>query len=124
MVPFGTKSAPFVQFKQLKNTHGGVLISAKLQAEAYNFNKSDTPPLVFFRFFKLYKWYQIAQITSYFELPGKDNTMFSIEKKVFTRFSYFLHKVFILSTFRNNTSCCFHLLMYFLSNSFKGNFPK
>ena len=28
---------------------------------AYNFTKSNTPPGVFFLFFKLYKWYQIAQ---------------------------------------------------------------
>ena len=26
-----------------------------------NFDKSSTPPWVFFTFFKLYKWYQIAQ---------------------------------------------------------------
>ena len=35
-----------------KNTHGGVLLSVKLQAKS---------PWVFFKFFKLYKWYQIAQ---------------------------------------------------------------
>ena len=28
---------PFVQFKNVKNTHGGVLILVKLQAEACNF---------------------------------------------------------------------------------------
>ena len=36
--------------KNVKNNHGGVLILVKLQAEA---------------FFKLYKWYQIAQRTTY-----------------------------------------------------------
>ena len=29
--------------------------------------KSNTPPWVFFMFFKLYKWYQIAQRTKYVE---------------------------------------------------------
>ena len=28
--------------------------------EAYNFTKVKIPPWVFFTFFKLYKWYQIA----------------------------------------------------------------
>ena len=35
----------------MKITHGGVLL----------FTKSNTPPWVFFTFFKVYKWYQIAQ---------------------------------------------------------------
>ena len=46
----------------MKNTHGGVLILVKLQAEAYNFIKINTLPWVFFAFFKLYKCYQIAQL--------------------------------------------------------------
>ena len=33
----------------------------KLQAEVCNFNKINTPPWVFFLFFKLYRWYQITQ---------------------------------------------------------------
>ena len=37
-----------------------VLLLVKLQILAYNFTKSNTPPLVFFMFFKLCKWYQIA----------------------------------------------------------------
>ena len=40
--------------KNVENTHGGVLILVK-------FTKIDTPPWVFLAFFKLYKWYQIAQ---------------------------------------------------------------
>ena len=35
---------PFVEFKNVKNTHGGVLLLAKLQAKVYNFTKSNTPP--------------------------------------------------------------------------------
>ena len=44
-------------FKNVNNTNEGVLILVKLQA----FTKINTPPWVFFTFFKLYKWYQIAQ---------------------------------------------------------------
>ena len=52
-------------FKNVKNTHGGVLLLIKLQASACNFTKSNTLPGAFFMFFKLYKWYQIAQRTTY-----------------------------------------------------------
>ena len=44
-------------FKNVKNTHGGVLLLLK----ACNFTKSSTPPWVFFTFFTWYKWYQITQ---------------------------------------------------------------
>ena len=46
--------------KNMKDTHGGVLLLVKLQAFS-NFIKSNTPPWVFFTFLKLYKSYQIAQ---------------------------------------------------------------
>ena len=52
-------------FINVKNTHGGVILSVKLQTEACNFTKSITPPWVFFTFFKLYKWCQIAQSITY-----------------------------------------------------------
>ena len=55
---------PCAQFKNVKNIHGGVLLSVKLQAEACNFTKSNTTPWVFFTLFKLYEWYQIAQSTT------------------------------------------------------------
>ena len=49
--------------KNVKNTHGGVLLLVKLvlllgklQAESCNFTKSNTPPWAFFMFFKLHKW--------------------------------------------------------------------
>ena len=54
-------------FKNVKNTHGEVLLLVNFQAKAKarNFTKSNTSPWVFFMFSKLYKWYQIAQrITS------------------------------------------------------------
>ena len=38
---------PFVQFKNVKNTHGGVLFLVK-------FTEINTPPWVFFTFLKLY----------------------------------------------------------------------
>ena len=47
--------------KNVKNTHGGVLILVKLLASACNCTKINNPSRVFFTFFKLCKWYQIAQ---------------------------------------------------------------
>ena len=50
--------------KNLKSTHGGVSHLVKLQASPCNLTKSNTPPwVVFFTFFKLYRWYQIAIIS-------------------------------------------------------------
>ena len=46
--------------KHVKNTDGGELLLVKLQAQAYNLTKTNTPPWVFHMFFKLYKWYQLA----------------------------------------------------------------
>ena len=43
----------------------GLAIYIKQHASARNFTKSNTPPWVSFTFFKLYKWYQIAQNTTY-----------------------------------------------------------
>ena len=45
--------------KSTKNTHGKVLVN--LQIKAFNVTKSNTHPWVFSTFFKLYKWYQVAQ---------------------------------------------------------------
>ena len=45
----------FYNFQNVKNTHGGVLLL-----------NSNTPPSFFFAFFKLYKWYQIAQRITHF----------------------------------------------------------
>ena len=52
-------------FKNLKNIHGEVLLFVKLQARAGNFTEGNNPPWVFFMFFKLYKWYRVAQSISY-----------------------------------------------------------
>ena len=43
--------------KNVENTHGGVLLLATFL--------KNTPPWVLFTFFKLYKWYQIAQRITY-----------------------------------------------------------
>ena len=52
--------------QNVKNTHGGVLPLVKLQLQACNFTKSNTPPWVFLRFlFKLCKWHLITQSVSY-----------------------------------------------------------
>ena len=48
----------FVQFKK-RQKH------PCLQLKACNFTKITTPPWVFFMFFKLYKWYQISQRTTF-----------------------------------------------------------
>ena len=56
--------------KNVKNIHGGVFILINLQASACNFTESNTAPWVFFTFFKLYKWYQIARSVSYRTLPN------------------------------------------------------
>ena len=48
-------------FINIKNTHGGVILSVNVQTEACNFTNSITPPWVFFTFFELYTWYKIAQ---------------------------------------------------------------
>ena len=51
--------------KNVKNTHGRVLLLVKLQVSACNFMKCNTPEWVFFTFFKLYRWYQIVQRVTY-----------------------------------------------------------
>ena len=53
------------KLKTVKNAHGGVLLSVKLQAFSLQLYKSNTLPWVFFTFFKFYKWYQIAQSMTY-----------------------------------------------------------
>ena len=54
---------PFVKFKTREKHHRGVLLLVKLQAKA---------SMGVFTFFKLYKWYQIAQRITY--VCGKTST--------------------------------------------------
>ena len=55
--------AIWCHFYSVKNSHGGALLLLKLKTKA--FTKSNPPPWVFFTFFKLCKWYQIAQRICY-----------------------------------------------------------
>ena len=48
----------FCNLKNVKNTHGWMLLLVKLQV---SFTKSNTPLWVFLAFLTLYKWYQIVQ---------------------------------------------------------------
>ena len=54
--------------KNVKSTHGGVILLVKLQDSVCKFTESITPPWVFFMFIKLDKWYKIAQ-----SVPNVDN---------------------------------------------------
>ena len=60
---------PFVQLKNVKNTHGGVLLLV---------TKSNTPPSGFFTFLKLYKWYQIAQRITYLQFQKFQRKMLTL----------------------------------------------
>ena len=42
-------------FKNVKNTYGGVLLLVKFRLLPWNFTKSNTPPWVFFTLLKLHK---------------------------------------------------------------------
>ena len=68
VVMFCTIWYHWYNLKNVKNTHGGMLLLVKLQASARNFTKSNTPPWVFFTFLKLYKCYQITQNITYSDL--------------------------------------------------------
>ena len=70
----------------MKNTHGGVFLLVNLQAEACNFTKSNTPPWLFFMFFKLYKRYQIAQRITYIDLGKSAQSIILL--KVYEREMY------------------------------------
>ena len=52
---------PLIQFKNVKTHMKECYLQESFQLQACNFTKSNTPPLIFFTFFKLYKWHQIAQ---------------------------------------------------------------
>ena len=76
----------------MANTHGGVLLSVKLQAATYNFTKSNASPWVFFTFFKLCKWYQIVQSITYFKF-FLDNFECGKCQRVFTSIMYLLRHI-------------------------------
>ena len=46
------------------------------------FTKSNTPPWEFFTFFKLYKWYQIAQSISYYGTREHDLAEVTLQRLI------------------------------------------
>ena len=59
--------------KNVKNIRGRVLLlMKKFQTKACTYTKSNTTPWVFFKFFQLYKWYQIAQSITFTLKLGKE----------------------------------------------------
>ena len=83
LAKLGHPSSSFVywyhlyDFKNVKNNHWGEL------------TKSNTPPWVFFKFLKLYKWCQIVQYITYNKKEKKINITTTSIKLHFVRFSTF-----------------------------------
>ena len=55
----------FIQFKKREKRSWRSVNFSKVAGKACNFIKINTPPWMFYTFFQLYKWYQIAQRTTY-----------------------------------------------------------
>ena len=73
-------------------------VTAKLQAETCNFTKSNTPPWVFFKFFELYKRYQITHWRPWL-IPKKLATdknyiWYGYKQYVYTEFRAVMQKIF------------------------------
>ena len=96
---FGTLCKKF--FKKVKNTHGGVILLVKLQAKAYSFTNSNTPPWAFLTFFQFYKWHQMVYLT------------------VFCLIRYYLNGPSIMSILRNKKKSSINYLNTFISNTCK-----
>ena len=71
-------------FKNAKNTHKGVLLLSII--------KSSTPPWVFFTFYKLYKWYEIAQRITCI-LDYNDQLNFCTPVLLLAVFTFLVHHV-------------------------------
>ena len=67
----------------------------KLKVEASNFTKNNTLPWVFFTFFKLYKWYQIAQSIAYYFFIQTEGRSLILWRRFFK--STNMHIVFLVS---------------------------
>ena len=80
---------PIVQTKNVKNTHEEVLLLIKLQASDCNLTKNNTSSWVFFTFFKLCKWYQIAQSLTY-SLQSSEDLQWAQFCLIFVLGTYFL----------------------------------
>ena len=127
----------FYNFKNVKNTLGGLLLLVKLQSEACNFTKDNTDPWVFFTFFKLYKWYQIAQsITNvpkflsmkWAHLEFDVLFLYFVRECSATNYKPFFTKIFLHSSFKKfwqllhwNLKSFFHIFVWktkFLQKSY------
>ena len=87
-----------LDMKNMKNTHGGVLLLA------CNFTKSNTPPWVFFTFFKLYNGTKLSnashtESTMHFFLSTAPTSSF-LDKPSFRRLGM-LMIIFYLNVKRN-----------------------
>ena len=62
--------------------------------ECYFSNKSNNPPWVFFAFFKLYKWYQIAQniMQIFFQISRIRKKLYSEQITLKMKFYQLYHK--------------------------------
>ena len=71
----------YYYLRNVKNTNGGVLLLVKLQTEAFNFTKSNTPRWVFFYvFLNCASKYRVAQSVSYLKYR---NIIFVVDLNLF-----------------------------------------
>ena len=85
---------PFAQFKKPEKHQCRRLLLVKLQAKACNFTNNNTLPWVLCTFFKLHKWYQIAERITYVEQGTlfwniQENTTYYLWIKIDSRERHF-----------------------------------
>ena len=93
---------PFVRFKKLVK-HGWKCVTFS------NFTKSNTPPWVFFTFYKSYKWHQIAQSNTYFCVYNIVASNFRCRPTIlFPLFDFktFSNRLFLFDPFSGNNVNC------------------
>ena len=79
------KLVPFVQFKKVKNTHGGKTLLQKLHASACNFTKSITPLWMFFTFFNCTNGTKSCKASDAILRNIHKNTVSPCERGIFIR---------------------------------------
>ena len=79
---------PFLQFKKREKLPWRSVIFSKVANRSRHFTKSNAPPWIFFTFFKLCKWYQIAQSVIYNPIQHKTNSFRSSVPRYFNTFPY------------------------------------
>ena len=95
---------------RFRYTYGGVLILVNLQAQACNFTKINTPPRVFFTFFKFYKWCQIVKRTRYCSYIHFPLAIWPT-KDLLTGEKFFFIFLFTAINSNFNFSCCMYQLL-------------